>query len=581
MLDRVKVFTTDVLVVGTGAAGARAAIEACEFTADVILVCKGFPGRSGTTNLAGVHYAAALGHCDEDTPWEHFKDSIIESRWIADQELLYLMCFHGPKSIHDLERYGLHWYRMEDGKHYKQLPAPGHSFNRGVHFDGRTGKMVQDKLLAEVQRHSDIRLMGDIFISSVLVDDDGVVGATGIDLQTGDFIVFSAPTVVLATGGAGMIYDVTDMETGSTGDGIAIAYRAGADLIAPEMHQFFPTSFVWPTTLRGVAVNSSQLWKLGLRLYNANDERFMERYYPEQKEHMPRDILSQCIFREIQEGRGTEHGGVWLDTRWIENFDKLRRDRPRSYIWPEKLGVDVRRFEVAPTYHFTLGGVRINPNAETNIPGLYACGEIVGATHGANRLAGNALTECLVFGEIAGRNAALMVMGENRPQKDPISLAENERRRLVDVLKSGGSGRRPGEIYKELRQIVYSNVGIVRDGLGLNRAITATQALREEASSMNIADIERYNVEWIWALELDYMLELTVIFAKGAEMRTESRGAHFRSDFPDTDDENWLKNILVRRESKEDVFWTEPVNLPYLGEVKARYATEGQHVYGK
>jgi fumarate reductase (CoM/CoB) subunit A len=576
MLDNVRRIKTDVIVIGTGAAGTRAAIEACEHTAKVILISKGSPGRSGTTNLAGVHYAAALGHADEDSPWHHFNDTIIEARWIADQELAWLMCKNGPKTVYDLERYGLKWYRTEDGKRYKQLPAPGHSYNRGVHFDGRTGKMVQQNLTDEVRRHEDIQIFGDTFITQILVDGSGVVGATGIDLKTGKMLVFETSSVILATGGAGMVYKVTDMETGSTGDGIAMAYRAGAELIAPEMHQFFPTSFVWPETLRGVAVNSSQLWKLGLRLYNTRDERFMEHYYPVEKEHMPRDILSQCIFREIQEGRGTEHGGVWLDTRWIESFEELRHDRARSYIWPEKLGVNLQRFEVAPTYHFTLGGVRINSEAETTVPGLYACGEIVGATHGANRLAGNALTECMVFGEVAGRNAAHRALITHSYSLVKDTMISNERYRLMDLLTSNLSARRPREIYDDLRDTMYHNVGIVRDGIRLQNAIDRIEELKEESKSMRMADIEQYNVEWIWATELDGMLQLAGLYAKGALMRTESRGAHYRSDYPDTDDEHWLRNILVKLENRRDTFWTEPVELKYLKEVKARYDKVGQ-----
>jgi fumarate reductase (CoM/CoB) subunit A len=572
LLDTIRQYETDVLVVGTGAAGARAAIEACEYTADVLLVAKGAPGRSGTTNLAGVHYAAALGHADEDTPWHHFEDTVIEARWLADQELALKMALNGPKTVYDLERYGLHWYRTDDGDRYKQLPAPGHSYNRGVHYDGRTGKMVQDNLMAEVRRHSAIKLMGDVFITNIMVDGGEVVGATGIDLQRGEFLVISARSVILTTGGAGMMYRVTDMETGSTGDGIAMAYRAGATLIDPEMHQFFPTAFVWPDTMRGVAVNSSQLWALGLRLYNDRGERFMEKYYPEEKENMPRDILSQCIFREIQEGRGTERGGVWQVTRWIEEFDALRRDRPRSYIWPTKLGIDVEQFEIAPTYHFTLGGVRINVEAETSVPGLYAAGEIVGATHGANRLAGNALVECMVFGEIAGRNAALRALEHSSIDPVPASLVENERERLRGVLRSDDEAdKRPGDVFDALRHTMYFNVGIVRDEDRLGQAVERIQELREEARHMQLSDVEQFNVEWIWTLELDSMLTLSELFARGARMRKESRGAHYRSDYPDIDNENWLKHILVRREGDKDVFWMEPVELLYMDEVKARY----------
>jgi fumarate reductase (CoM/CoB) subunit A len=263
---------------------------------------------------------------------------------------------------------------------------------------------------------------------------------------------------------------------------------------------------------------------------------------------------------------------VWQDTRWIETFEELRRDRPRSYIWPKKLGVDVNRIEIAPTYHFTLGGVRINTEAETSVTGLYACGEIVGATHGANRLAGNALTECMVFGEIAGRNAALRALGNSMKASIADVFVNEERDRLREILKSDSKAtRRPGELFEELRHVMYFNVGIVRDANSLKTAVDQVKDLCEQVQSVQIADIERFNLEWVWTLELNSMLQLAGLFAKGALLRTESRGAHFRSDYPNTDDENWLKNIIVAKEGNEDIFRTEPVNLNHINEVHPRY----------
>ncbi|MFQ5854064.1 MAG: FAD-dependent oxidoreductase [Anaerolineae bacterium] len=561
---------TDVLVVGTGAAGCRAAIEAAEYGADVALVSKGAYGRSGTTNMAEVVYAAGLAHTDRnDKPWYHFEDTVVEGHWLGDQRLIKILADEAPKTVYDLERYGVPWYRMEDGKYYYQLPTPGHRYDRGVHFDERTGRKVQDALVKEVNKHVKIHPQSDMMVVGLLVDDGRLVGASAIDLHRGKLVIYETKAVILATGGAGMMYQVNDMERGSTGDGIAMAYRAGAELIAPEMHQFFPTAFVWPETMRGTIVTTSNLWVFGLRMYNALGERFMERYDPVEKENVPRDVLTQCIFREIVEGRGTEHGGVWLDATNIEGWDRLRRDRARSYIWPAKLGVNTDRFEIAPTYHFTMAGIRIDTDAQTNIDGLYAAGEVVGGIHGANRIGGNALPECLAFGAIPGRHAALA----ERP--NPIvsdGMVKDEMRRLTKLLVPRREGDlRPVDVLRELQQIMYRHVGIVRDADSLREGIDNIERLcHEDMPRVGVGAGKVFNWEWIWTIELDCMLEQAKIYAQAALIRTESRGAHYRSDYPEVDNENWLRNIVVRKEAGEPHYYQEPVEFPYIAPDDAR-----------
>jgi len=566
-IDERSHIETDVLVIGSGAAGCAAAIAADEYGARVTMIAKGAIGRSGNTNLAGVVFAAGLGHTDpRDNPRVHLEDTILEGRFLGDQHLVKVMCDHAPHTVYDLSRYGVEWYLMEDGKHFLQAPTPGHRYNRGVHHDGRTGEKVQRALMDEVQRHCDIICISDLLVTTLLHEEGRVIGAAGIDLKTGKLVSIAAGSVIVATGGAGKIFSVTDMETGSTGDGMVWCLRAGASLIDPEMHQFFPTSFVYPETLRGTAIATSALWVYGLRLFNAKNERFMERYYPDEKENVPRDVLSQCIYKEILEGRGTEHGGVWLDTYAVENWEHWRRDRARSYIWPAKLGVDVRRAEVAPTSHYTLGGVRINEKAETGVEGLYAAGEVAGGIHGANRIGGNALADCMVFGEIAGREAALSRRG---PGKLDMMLLEAEKERLNELLGRTVAKRevRPAELIVRLRRTMYEKAGVVRSGKLLKEALADLEEIRSlMAQNMIVGSDPHYNPEWIWAIELDSMSVLSELTVRAAQMRTESRGAHFRVDYPEPDNDQWLKHIAVRLEGEGGPkFYFIDVDFPYVG----------------
>jgi fumarate reductase (CoM/CoB) subunit A len=564
MLEFGGIIETDVLIIGTGAAGCRAAIEAAEYGAEVKLVSKGVFGRSGTTNMAEVVYAAAIGHTDKlDKPWYHFEDTILEGHWLGNQQLVMQLTVEAPKTVYELERYGLPWYRMQDRKHYYQLPTPGHRFDRGVHYNESTGKKMQSALVKEVERHVNISPLNDILVTGLFVCEGEICGASAIDLKDGNLIVIQARAIIIATGGAGMMYEVTDMEHGSTGDGIAMAYRAGAQLIAPEMHQFFPTAFAWPDTLKGVIVTSSNLWKFGLRLYNADGNRFMEQHFPNEKENVPRDVLSRYIYEEIAEGRGTEHGGVWLDTTNIEGWDSLKRDRARSYIWPEKLGVDTNRFEIAPTYHFTMGGININANAQTNIRGLYAAGEVVGGIHGANRIGGNALPECMVFGAIAGRHAALNLTDSKKVLETQISDELDRIKKQLTPLEE--TELRPIDGLRKLKSIMYQHMGIVRNAQGLKRGLGKLELLENvDLPRIGVDSGRIFNWEWIWRLELGNMIEQARLFILAAQLRTESRGAHFRSDYPETDDQNWLKNITVIRTKDGPEFSTLPVDFQYI-----------------
>ncbi len=565
MLDFAKNLSTDVLVIGSGAAGCAAAITADEYGAKVLMIAKGTIGRSGNTNLAGVVFAAALGHTDpRDNSDVHLQDTIMEGRFLGDQRLAKIMAEESPHTVYDLQRYGLPWYKMKDGIHFLQAPTPGHRYHRGVHYDGRTGQMVQTALSNEVKRHPDIQTLDDILITDLLKQEGRVIGAAGIDLKSGEMVTITAGSTIVATGGAGKIFQVTDMETGSTGDGMVWCLRAGATYIDPEMHQFFPTAFVYPETLRGTALATSALWIYGLRMFNNVGERFMEKYYPEQNENVPRDVLSQCILKEILEGRGSPHGGVWLDTYAVENWEHWQRDRARTYVWPAKMGVDVRRAEVAPSSHFTLGGIRFNECAETGVEGLYVAGEVAGGIHGANRIGGNALAECMVFGEIAGRCAAL-AKRDAPPADEKMVRPEQERLRAIFERRRASNGSSPMQMTALLRKTMYNKSGVVRSEALLQQALADIQQMQADfRTCMQISEGQHFNVEWIRALELQAMLTVSEITVRAAALRKESRGAHFRVDYPSPDNTNWLKHTLARLDGDALRLSHVPVEFPYV-----------------
>ena len=572
-MREIRKISCDVLVIGSGAAGCAAAIAAAENTARVIITNKGTFGRSGTTCLGSVVYAAGLGHTDErDSPEYHFLDTITEGRYLGNQALAKIMAEEAPRTVYDLERYGVSWYKQGKDRinpakyHYYQLPSPGHRYNRGVHHNEKTGQVIQNALCKEVKKHSPgIQIMDDIYVWNLVVSDNRVRGVLGLDLRTGEMVAFLCKALILTTGGAGSSYKVTDMDTGATGDGYAMALQAGVELIGIEFTQFFPTAFVHPESLHGIIVATSALWTSGLKLYNAEGIRFLARQNPKLAENLPRDMLSRGIFLEITRGKGTPHHGVWLDTSDIANWEEVRKDRPRSYIWPERFGVSDRRFEVAPTYHFTLGGIRITAKCETNITGLYAAGEVVGGLHGANRLAGNALAECLVFGEIAGKEAARFRREKTGEISDSSVREEEAKLRLLFNPESTKGKTHSSVLIRRLRETMYQYVGVVRNRDGLETAQNEIRDIRKQAETdLKIVPGRIFNYDQIHAFELFNMLELGEAVIKSALLREESRGAHYRTDYPETNHKQWLKNIITRRVAGELQMRTEEVKTPYI-----------------
>lgn len=551
----------DVLVIGAGAAGCRAALSAANAGARVLMVCKGSFGRCGTTNLAGALYAAALGHSDpNDDPQVHWEDTIIGGDYIGDQLLVRVLVQEVCGTVEELERYGVTWEK--EGDRFCQVSAPSHRFPRCVHNRDQTGRSIQLALMREVEKNEKIAIHDEFLVTRLLVSRQSVVGAVGIDQRSGILAAVRVAAVVVATGGAGQLYQVTGMDTGATGDGIVLGYLAGAEIINPEMHQFYPTSFVHPESLRGISLSTSPLWAKGARLYNALGDRFMERAFPDDKENVPRDKISRAIYAEIAEGRGTANGGVWLEPRFIDGWDVGKGSFARSFVLPERLfGLNTARVEVAPTYHFTLAGLKIDVGCRTSVRGLFAAGEAAGGIHGANRIGGNALAECIVFGKIAGQEAAKYAR-QNAAPAMPLDQVEEEQSRLFKLLEARPNGVRPGSLLRELKRVMWERVGVIRDGPGLREARSRIASLREDVNCLRI--VERglvHNLELAEAVELTNMLILANAVVNAALLRDESRGAHFRRDYPGSDDERWLANIIARRRGEQDEFRIEPVSL--------------------
>ncbi|HSR10522.1 MAG TPA: FAD-dependent oxidoreductase [Thermodesulfobacteriota bacterium] len=572
-MKNIRKETCDVLVIGAGAAGCAAAISAAERPAKVILAAKGAFGRSGTTSLGSVIYAAALGHEDErDSPEQHFRDTVIEGRYVGNQALVKVLAEEAPRTVYDLERYGVAWYKQ--GKEiinssqykYAQLPSPPHTYSRGVFHDEKTGRAMQNALCREVLKHSPgIRVLEDLYVWKIVRNEERVQAALGLDLRTGEIVGIPCRAIVLATGGGASCYKVTDTDTGATGDGYSLALDAGAELVDMEFTQFFPTAFVYPEAIRGMLLAVSALWTRGLRLYNGGEERFLARKYPDSAENLPRDILSREIFMEILAGRATPHGGVWLDGSAIPDWEEVRKSRPRSFMWPQRFGITGERFEVAPTSHFTMGGVRINEKCETSVPGLYAAGEVAGGLHGGNRLAGNALAECVVFGQVAGGQAAGMRREKPGELDEAAIRREEEKMRLILNPEISGGKTSPSAFSRRLKEIMYRSAGVVREGQGLEKAGEEISNLKEEAArDLKITAGRIFNYDQIHAFELLNMIDVCRMIVKAALIREESRGAHYRRDFPEPDNRKWLRNIVFQRREGKLQIRMEDVKTLYI-----------------
>lgn len=555
-LEEIK---TDVLVIGGGAAGCWAALVASQHGLDVTLVNQYPLGKSGTTIVGMITYNAVmgmLGNSPQDTPDIYFWDLVKEGALLGEQNLMEIFVRRGRETVLELEKMGVRWDKINGKFDFRRLP--GMSFPRGCFSDHRTGLAIQRALVKEMEKRRNIRVL-ERKITKLLTAEGRVVGAVGLHIHDGSFIKIGTQSVVIATGGAGRLFKITSMPEDARGDGYALAYEAGAKLIDMEFHLFFPATLVYPETLRGLVVPRGTTVPLGARILNGRGERFMHKYYPE-AEYTTRDKASIAIFKEIKSSATTPHGGVYMDVSAVEN---LLEKYPTSFKDFKEAGMNLPEewLEIAPGVHYTLGGVQINEFCETSLAGLYAAGEAAGNMHGANRIGGSALPECSVFGQIAGENAALHAKF-NDPPEPKRSDAEEEVGRLQALLDSGQKGHvRPIAMIRALQNLMYDEVGVLRTGSGLQEALREIQKLQKQMEVLKINPSTRYNNEWVDAIDVQNMLQLGEIAARCALARNESRGSHYREDFPEQDNPNWRKHSLTWKEGGRLQISTCPVTI--------------------
>ncbi|EKF87006.1 fumarate reductase (CoM/CoB) subunit TfrA [Methanobacterium formicicum] len=539
-----ETYQADVLVIGSGGAGSRAAIEAKKHGLDVIIVSKGLSFKSGCTTLAEGGYNAAFAYVDvDDSTQAHLEDTLKGGGYLNDPELARILVEEAPERLTELESYGALFDRQESGK-LNQRPFGGQTYRRTCFQGDRTGHEMMTALKEEIIRQ-DIQTVDEVMITTLLKDSEGRIGgACGISLSDTKFMVFLAKSTIVTTGGAGWIYPVTSNVLQKTGDGYAMAWKAGADLLDMEQVQFHPTGMLYPDSRRGVLVTEAVRGEGG-RLINSQGERFMANY-DLRGELATRDVVARAIYNEIMEGRGTPSGGVYLDVTHLPP-EVIEEKLETMLLQFQDVGVDIRKepMEVAPTAHHFMGGARINPQCETSIPNLYVAGEAAGGVHGANRLGGNALAETQVFGRRAGESAAKNVFKSNF-ELESASL-DREEERIGKLFQDGDYP--PFQLKKELQEVMWNNVAIIRREKRLKSALKEIAAIKDKMERMIVPDGSGYNQHLLDALELENMVLIAELVTKSALIREESRGAHYRADYPDTKDE-WKKSIVLNKDKR-------------------------------
>ncbi|HYR20819.1 MAG TPA: fumarate reductase/succinate dehydrogenase flavoprotein subunit [Myxococcales bacterium] len=569
----------DVLVIGAGGAGLRAAIEAAASGVSVGLVCKSLLGKAHTVMAEG-GIAAALANVDERDNWRvHFADTMRGGQYVNDWRMAELHAKEAPDRVRELEAWGALFDRTKDGR-ILQRNFGGHRYPRLAHVGDRTG-LEMIRTLQDHGIHQGIDVHMEHTLTALVKDGDRVAGAFGYDREKGLLHVFRARAVVLATGGIGKAYRITSNSWEYTGDGQALAYHAGAELMDMEFVQFHPTGMIWPPSVQGILVTEGVRGEGGVLLNNegrrflfddipdayknqtADNEDEGFRYTQGDKsarrppELLTRDHVARCIVREIREGRGSPHGGVFLDISWIKkrlgNAEELiKKKLPSMYHQFLKLAdIDItrERMEVGPTTHYIMGGVRVEAESQmSTVPGLFAAGECAAGLHGANRLGGNSLSDLLVFGQRAGAHAAQFARKAGGVRIPDAQIDDAARAALAPFEREGiDDGAGPYRIQHELQQTMQDLVGIVRREDEMLRALEAIARLRERAARVRVAGNRAFNPGWHTALELRNLMTVSEAVARSALERKESRGAHFRDDHPGKDAASGKVNVVVRR----------------------------------
>lgn len=523
-----------------------ASLEVKKKGCNVVSIDKGIIGND--CSAVSAKQVAATGPWSEngDGPDVHLEDTLKSGCYINDENLTKILVNKIGRIISYLEKMGMPFNRDETGQKIDVSgPTPGHSKARSLYFSDITGKLLVETIYAEC-RHRGVKMYSEHPAVELVKGEDGVVGALVVDMAAGELMYIRAKAVVIATGGIGRLYELTSNPVQNTGDGITLAMRAGAELMDLEFVQFYPLTALHPPAIRGMNLNSHHY---GARLYNSEGERFMTKYFPDEMEHLTRDKLSRSIFREILTGKVGPHGGVFLDATMIPG-DYYAEKIPTEWKLAVGAGVDLTKdmLEVAPSSHYYMGGVRIDEKCRTTVKGLFATGECTSGVQGANRLANNGLAEALVFGVIAGEAAAQYASKTSMPPYKEADLAGR-----VSGLGEYFSrdGRNPVEILTNIQTTMYKYVGIVRDEKILQKGM---DFLKEFGSYKIDASFgETWNPKMLHGLSLRNMIMLAQGIAKAAKERKESRGAHYRSDYPEMNDEQWKANIIVKMDNQDQI----------------------------
>src|SRR5437870_1535425 len=590
-MDRFETQTYDVLVVGAGGAGLRAAIEAAEQGVSVAVVCKSLLGKAHTVMAEG-GVAAALATTDARDSWKvHFRDTMRGGKLLNDWRMAQLLAVEAPARVRELEAWGALFDRTPDGR-ILQRNFGGHQYPRLAHVGDRTGlemiRTLQDKTVQAPR----IDVFMESTVARLLTDDGRIAGVLAYRRETGRFLLLRTKAVVLATGGIGRAYKINSNSWEYTGDGHALAYDAGADLIGMEFVQFHPTGMVWPLSVRGILVTEGVRGEGGV-LKNSRGERFMFRYIPEMfrgdfadteeeadrwvadviagrksearrpPELLTRDIVARAIAEEVREGRGSPHGGALLDIASKRKPDDIMRKLPGMYNqFHELADVDITKdpMEVGQTTHYVVGGVKVDPETQAaTVPGLFAAGEVAGGLHGANRLGGNSLSDLLVFGRRAGTYAAQLArafQGEPRVETAEVEAAAAE---LLAPFEQTGGGENPYAVQEALQDMMGAYVGIARKEDDLRTALAELEQLRARAARVVVEGNRQYNPGWNTAIDLKNLLTVSEAVTRAALDRRESRGAHTRVEYPDSDKHFGTVSVIARRQGDRMTVAQEPI----------------------
>ncbi len=564
----------DVIVIGAGGAGLRAAIEASAAGVSVGLVCKSLLGKAHTVMAEG-GVAASLANVDERDNWKiHFRDTMRGGKMLNNWRMAQLHAQESPARVNELEEWGALFDRTDDGR-ILQRNFGGHRYPRLAHVGDRTGLEII-RTLQNHGIHQGVEVYMECTVVELMKDGDRISGALGYWRESGAFVEFKAKAIVLATGGIGKVYAITSNSWEYTGDGHALAYRAGAELIDMEFVQFHPTGMIWPLSVRGILVTEGVRGDGGI-LLNNKGERFMFNYIPETfaaetaadaaeakrwlagdrdarrpPDLLTRDVVARAIRDEVRAGRGSPHGGAFLDIAHQREAEFIKRKLPSMYHQFKQLGdVDITKqaMEVGPTCHYVMGGVGVDAEtAQSTVPGLFAAGEVAGGMHGANRLGGNSLSDLLVFGARAGKGAADYAKGLSTTPAVRREQVEAATKMALTPFDEPGT-ENPYTVMQDLQHCMENNVGIVRNKADMEKGLEELKGLRARAAKSHVEGHRQYNTGWHYAIDLRNLLTVSEAIALSALNRPESRGGHTREDFPESSAELEKVNTVVKEKN--------------------------------